>query len=253
MYHGRGIGIVVFFLLVTISFPPSGVSVEKTMDVLPAIEYVYPDQSIWTIKRDSTGILENPLLKFSEAVFTELNIPWTAKPFPANRMFERLETGRSNFSILVQASRLKESCIFSSKPVTFSELRVYRKKTVSPINTIEDFRKKSVILIRGYSYGKIGAYLRNTSNGVATYEAPKHEAAFKMLNFGRAEYLLDYSGPSEEVLSQYPIEGVTHDLMTRLNVYFVLSRHYPNAEEMMIRFERAADGIDITQWGLESP
>ena len=78
-------------------------------DSHPAMEYVYPDQSIWTTQRDAEGVLKNPLLHVAEAMFSELQIPWTAKPYPANRMFDRLQEGISNFSILVRAARLKDS------------------------------------------------------------------------------------------------------------------------------------------------
>ena len=78
-------------------------------DSHPAMEYVYPDQSIWTTQRDAEGVLKNPLLHVAEEMFSDLQIPWTAKPYPANRMFDRLQEGISNFSILVRAARLKDS------------------------------------------------------------------------------------------------------------------------------------------------
>lgn len=219
----------------------------------PAFEYVYPDQSIWTTKRDPNGILQNPLLKVAESLFSSLQVAWTAKPYPANRMFKRLEEGKSNFSFLVRAPRLKESCIFSEMPVTYSELRVYRKSGVSPISKLNDLNKKQVITIRGYSYGKIGKYLKDPVNNIIIYEAPQHESAFSMLSHARADYLLDYSGPSEEVLEAEPIPDVSFDVLARLDVFLVLSKKYPNAYEMMGSLEEASQEIDVTKWGLKKP
>ncbi len=220
---------------------------------LPAIEYVYPDQSIWTTKRDAEGFLDNPLLQVAEAIFSEKKITWSAKPYPANRMFERLQGGKSNFSILVRASRLKESCIFSKMAVTYSELRVYKRAGATPITKKEDFKGKEVITIRGYSYGKIGNFLKDTVNGIVTHEAPHHESAFTMLSHARADYLLDYSGPSEEVLASQPIPGVSHDVLARLDVFLVLSKKYPDALNMMNALENITRNIDVTQWGLNRP
>lgn len=222
-------------------------------DSYPAFEYVYPDQSIWTTKRDSKGILQNPLLKVADSLFSDLQVTWTAKPYPANRMFERLEEGKSNFSILVKASRLKNSCIFSKMPVTYSELRVYRRSGASPVNKLEDFANKQVITIRGYSYGKIGKYLKTPDNKVTIYEAPQHQSAFSMLNHARADYLLDYSGPSEEMLEAEPVPDVSYDVLARLDVFLVLSKTYPNAHEVMTTLEEAFQKIDVTEWGLKQP
>lgn len=217
------------------------------------IEYAYPDQSIWTIQSDGEGGVANPLLHFVEALFSARQFAWSAKAYPANRMFERLQEGKSNFSILVKAARLGTSCIFSEKPVTYSELRIYRNAGASSISQMEDLKGKKVITIRGYSYGKVGNYLKEKSHGIVTFAAPRHESAFEMLRHGRADYLLDYSGPSEEVLSDQPIPGVSHDVLTRLDVFLVLSKNYPDAQNTMNTLEHIAASIDVTQWGLNRP
>lgn len=244
--------IILCTFLVVISWGASP-CIALSSDSHPPMEYVYPDQSIWTTQRDAEGVLKNPLLHVAEKMFSDLQIPWTAKPYPANRMFERLQEGKSNFSILVQASRLKDSCCFSKKPVTYSELRVYKRPGSSSIKSVDDFKGKHVITIRGYSYGKIGKYLKDKANNVVTYEAPLHESAFTMLNHARADYLLDYSGPSQEVLKAQPIPGVSYDVLTRLDVYLVLSKNYPNAFNMMDTLEEAIQNIDVTRWGLSQP
>lgn len=217
----------------------------------PAIEYVYPDQSVWTTKTNAEGVLDNPLLHLAEAMFNKLQIKWTAKPYPANRMFERLEEGCSNFSMLVHAPRLKNSCIFSKAPVVTIELRIYRMAGSSPITKKEDLNGKKVITIRGYSYGAIGKYLKDTTNSIVTFEAPLHESAFEMLANGRADYLLDYAGPSEEILAVSPIPGVVKDVLETLGVFLVLSRSYPDSQRMMDSLEQVALTIDVSQWGLD--
>lgn len=217
------------------------------------IEYVYPDQSVWTTKTNASGVLDNPLLHLAEALFRKTDIQWTSRAYPANRMFERLEEGKSNFSMLVQAPRLKESCIFSKTPIVSTELRVYRTAASSPIADIEDLKGKKVITIRGYSYGAFGKYLKDKINGIVTFEALLHESAFEMLANGRAEYLLDYTGPSEETLAANPIPGISSDVLKKLGVFFVLSKSYPGAQKLMDELERHIVNIDVGQWGLKKP
>lgn len=240
---------IVLVALLTIFIPSFTQSQERPQ----AIEYVYPNQSVWTTKTNASGVLENPLLNLAEALFTKLDTKWIAKPYPANRMFERLEAGISNFSMLVQAPRLKESCLFSKTPIISTELRVYRTAKSSRIGDKEDLKGKKIITIRGYSYGAIGKYLKDATNNIVTFEALLHKSAFEMLANGRADYLLDYTGPSEEILEESPIPGVSSDVLKKLGVFFVLSKFYPDAEKMMDAMERAVDTIDVGQWGLNRP
>ncbi len=238
-------------LVVSLLFYQIGFAESKSPQ--PIIEYVYPDQSVWTTKTDASGVLDNPLLRLADQLFQTLGREWIAKPYPANRMFQKLETGESNFSMLVRAPRLFDSCIFSTQPVVSTELRVYRSEGSSPIGSKEDLKGEKVITIRGYSYGKIGKYLRDTENNVVIFEAARHEAAFGMLANGRAKYLLDYKGPSEEVLQDNPIPGVASDTLKKLGVYLVLSKTYPDASKFMEKMEKTANTIDVTQWGLDRP
>lgn len=241
---------IILYVLFCLATSPFSVSAGKD---LPPMEYVYPDQSVWTTKRAVDGKLKNPLLHFAEALFSESGISWSAEPYPANRVFLRLEKGQSNFSILVRAPRLRESCIFSIKPITYIELRVYRSKATSAIRSPEDLNDKEVITVLGYSYGQLGNYLNNPENRITRYTARQHKSAFRMLALGRADYLLDYAGPSEEILSEQAIPEITYDVFKRVNVYLVLSKNYPNAQQVMDKLENIAQSIDITQWGLATP
>jgi polar amino acid transport system substrate-binding protein len=237
-----------FFVISLIS---SGNSFAR--DELPLIEYAYPDQSVWTTKVDVQGNPDNPLLHFADALFGKLQLRWRATPYPAHRMYRRLELGKSNFSILVRAPRLSKYCIFSKNPVVFTELRVYRKSSSPAVTSKEDLAGKSVILIRGYSYGGIGKYLRASANHVVVNETSQHESAFAMLRYHRAEYLLDYAGPSEEILTGHPHPNVTYDVLTRLDVFLVLSKTYPNSKAVMAEMERVASSIDVRRWGFLKP
>ena len=241
---------VIVYVLICFSIMPSLACAAK---VLPPIEYAYPEQSVWSSKSAVGGGFRNPLLNVADRIFSELGVTWSAKPFPANRLFNRLEHGKSHFSILVKASRLAGNCIFSKSPITYAELRVYRKVSAPPITTMAELNGKKVIIIRGYSYGKLRRYIEQKENNVVSTEANRHVEAFKMFARGRGDYLIDYAGPSEEILGAYPIPEITYSVFARVKVYLVLSKDYPDAEGVMSKLEDIAKTIDITQWGLDQP
>ncbi|RDE25363.1 amino acid ABC transporter [Motiliproteus coralliicola] len=216
-------------------------------DAADPIEYAYPDQSVWTTFRDSNGVLKNPLLGLAKEIFNQANLDWYSTPYPAKRMFKRLKEGRSMFSMLVRASSLKECCLFSEKPITSTELRVYRRKDAPAINHYRELEGKRVVALLGYSYGKIGRYVRDNANRVILSEAARHDNAFKMLRQRRVDYVLDYAGPSEEMLEVISIPTIDYDVLTRLDVYLVLNKTYPDAQLLMQRLESIANSLDIEQ------
>lgn len=213
----------------------------------PAIEYVSPDQSVWTIRLNERGEPDNPLLSVAAALFAKLGIPWQGKSYPAARMFKYLQDGTAQFSMLVKAPSLQDCCLWSRKPIVSAEIRVYRPGDSAAIKSREDLAGKSVILIRGYSYAGLRDFIADEKNRVSSVDSTTHVAAFRMLAGGRADYLIDYAGPAAEVLAAEPIARIQSDLLTSQDVHLVLSKTYPDAANVMARLEAAAAALDIPQ------
>ncbi|EME68750.1 ABC-type amino acid transport/signal transduction system protein [Paramagnetospirillum caucaseum] len=209
------------------------------------IEYAYPDQSVWTTRLDSRGEPDNPLLRLAAPLFQQAGIPWRARGLPAARMFEYLADGQTDFSMLVKGPALEKCCLISKRPVAGTELRVYRRKGLPPVTARENLAGKEVITIHGYSYGGILSFIKDPASRVVNHGTVSHESAFAMLERGRADYLLDYAGPAEEILAEHPIAGLEFDVIDRLNVHLVLSRAYPDAEAVMARLEAIADTLRV--------
>ncbi|WP_428609802.1 substrate-binding periplasmic protein [Sedimenticola sp.] len=224
-----------------------GMAVSNAATAPTEIEYAYPDQSVWTTQVDENGILKNPLLDFAERLFSRAGIPWHSTPYPAKRLFSNLKQGVSNFSMLVRAASLESCCLFSQQPVTHTELRVYRLADAAPITDKEALKGKRVITIHGYSYGGLGRFIRDPANNIEIINTPRHESAFAMLAHQRADYLLDYTGPSMEVLAAEPIPGIENHILTTLNVYLVLHKDYPDAEQVMKKLDAIAQELNREQ------
>jgi ABC-type amino acid transport substrate-binding protein len=213
--------------------------------LLPEIEYASPDQSVWTTRVKEGGEPDNPLLRVAGALFAKAGIPWHGKSYPASRLFAYLQDGTAQFSMLVRVPALQDCCLFSKKPVTTAEIRAYRRTGTAPIKVREDLAGKSVITIRGYSYGGLVNFLADERNRVTNHVTQAHASAFRMLESGRADYVIDYAGPANEVLAAEPIAGMSFDVLTRQEVYLVLSRTYPDAQGVMDRLEAIVATLDV--------
>lgn len=217
------------------------------------LEYAYPDISVWTTERDEDGKLKNPLVKLAGPLFEQAGIPWHPQDYPAKRMFQNLREGISKFSMLVNAkSILQDCCLVSKDPVAVVEIRVFHKKGTPAISSREELNGKSVITIRGYSYAGTLKYIQDKANNILNNPAPNHFAAFSMFDNGRADYVLDYAFPAAEVLAQNPVKDITYSTLKKTNVYLILHKDYPDAENVMAKLEKIAATLDKDAF-LSSP
>jgi ABC-type amino acid transport substrate-binding protein len=209
------------------------------------IEYASPDQSVWSTRQNDLGEPDNPLLHVASAILNQAGLPWHAKTYPANRLFKNLQDGTSNFSILVQASALQACCIFSRKPIMAIELRAYWQGQKTPITNRDQLIGKSVITIRGFSYGGLREFINKPENRVTVNEASTHQAALQMLLHNRADYLIDYTGPASEVIAGSLAKDIESSILSRENVHLILAKSYPDATRVMARMESIANKLDI--------
>ena len=210
-----------------------------------SIRYIYPDQVVFTAERDADGRVKNPLVKVAMALFEHAGYDLRVLQYPAARMFKHLEEGDADFAFLVKAPGFDECCLFSKKPFTSTELRVYHKQSKRPIKTEQDLIGQSLITLRGYSYGPLKPFLNHAENRLTLSPTATHESAFAMLERGRADYVLNYKHPSIEVLLKQPIEDVVFSPLREIKLYMVLNKRYPNAKQVMAELERAMSELDV--------
>lgn len=233
-------------VLIMAALPSMGLpSLANAQAAPPKIEYAYPDQSVWTTRLNDRGEPDNPLLHVAALLFGKAGIPWQGKGYPAARMFNHLRDGTAQFSMLVKAPALQECCLFGAVPVASAEIRVYRAADTPPIRTNADLAGNRVITIRGYSYGGLLNFITDPNNRITNHAAIRHDIAFSMLEAGRGDYLLDYAGPATEVLAAQPVAGVRFDVLSRQNVYLVLSRSYPDAPAVLSRLEAILATLNV--------
>lgn len=211
------------------------------------IEYGYPDQSIFVAVINDKGQPDTPMTLVAEALMTRAGLSWHAMPYPARRLFDNLRNGTTNFSILVRASSLLDSCIFSKHPIYTTKLNVYYKSDKPPITSRENLSGKHIITIRGYSYGGLLKFISDPDNKIINEVTSTHKAAFEMLKDNRADYLVDYASAADDILSKSPIKGIRSTPIKQLDIFLVLSKSHPGAEKLMIKLEKIAAGLDVNE------
>ncbi len=68
-----------------------------------------------------------------------------------------------------------------------------------------------------------------------------------MLSDNRADYLIDYASAANDILTAHPVKGLTSHSLSRLDVFLVLSKSYPDAETLMVKLEKIVETLDINE------
>lgn len=172
------------------------------------------------------------------------DLKYTIDKYPAARFYEYLSSGKIHvFNGLSSIESVKTSCISSDIPLFPLEMRIYHLGDQISITTKEELAGHSVILVRGFTYKDWGPWIRDQKNKVVFYETDSHQAAFEMLQRGRAEYLLNYRYIDEDVLNTIPIPGLVIEPLFRWYCYFNVNKDVPNAERILKKLEQSYEQL----------
>lgn len=204
---------------------------------LPEIEWGYPEQAPRAFT-NSQGQADGYYARLLNVLFKKAGMSWHGASYPAKRLMSNLESGETNFSILVKNPILDKCCIYSRNPVWNDELRAYYQAGKAPIRKKEDLIGKRVITLAGFAYGGLISFINDPQNQIQNNISQSHEAAFQMLEAGRADYVLDYAEPVIAAgLTKNAAGELDSDVLDMVYMYFVISRSYPNAELVLDRLE----------------
>ena len=172
------------------------------------------------------------------------NLKYSIARYPAARFYEYLSNGKIHvFNGLSSIPSVQASCISSKIPLFPLDMRIYHTSDKASITTKEELVGHSVILVRGFTYKDWGAWIRDENNKVIFYETDSHEAAFEMLQRGRAEYLLNYKYIDENVLNRIKIPNLVIKSLFRWYCYFNINKDVPDAEKILKTLEQSYEEL----------
>lgn len=185
---------------------------------------------------DSNGNPSGTLVELSRKVFAELNMEPVFRLYPPARLMKNLESGATPIGMLIKHPILRGKVQYGTAPVASIELRAYWRGEFPPITSKEDLRRKNLIIMRGYGYsGWIEDITSKEAANTLSY-ADSHEIAFKMLDFARGDYVLDYKSPALQVAAVR--EGAYQSsLVEKFPVYFLKSNRSANYDNLIEKLD----------------
>jgi polar amino acid transport system substrate-binding protein len=169
---------------------------------------------------------------------------WTAVSLPAKRMAKSLAAGNIQVWLgLATLPQFKGTTHVGRTVVEQLILRAYTIGSNPPIRKRQDLLGKTLLILRGYSYGGWITFIKDPANKIQYLEFDSHEEAFKRLEklSGRIPeiYLLDYEHPSETVLRKLNLPDIQFNQISSLDMHFVVTRKMDGAKAILDRIETA--------------
>ncbi|WP_295717887.1 transporter substrate-binding domain-containing protein [uncultured Halovibrio sp.] len=182
---------------------------------------------------DSEGQSKGYLVELARQVFSAMDQPVRFVQHPATRLYRQIDSGETAFTLAAaDLHRLKNTAVEAEEPAITLNLTVYHRKDTQPVSDVEQLKGHHVVLMKGYSYGQLGRFFEAESDAMRITEARTHQSALQMIQFGRADYLLNYQTSADTTIAQHGLTGLESDVIARLDVHFFVSKMLANAQAL---------------------
>lgn len=178
------------------------------------------------------------LVQLYALIVEQAGFKWDGAIIPAKRVMKALADGVYDSSILVKNPLLEQSGNILSSPVPVSELilNVYYHDMLPEPASDAALLGKKVVVMRGYGYGGLRAWLDEPRNNITLFEIDSFSSAIRLIETGRADYALLYDvnfSAGEKELGR-KAEGIRSYNLQRVPLYIHLNKtQIANAEQVM--------------------
>lgn len=193
---------------------------------------------------DKNGQAAGFIIDIAARSLEKAGFEWSAISLPAKRMANSLVTGNIHVWLGLATMEQFNGTTFVGKSVVEQlVLRAYTMGDKPPILTQQDLQGKTLLLLRGYSYGGWSSFIKDPANKINYLEFDSHTKAFERLEKLSQKipetYLLDYKHPSEVVLLELDIDGIQFNQVSSFDMHFIVTRKLDGAENILSRIETA--------------
>lgn len=169
---------------------------------------------------------------------------WDAVSLPASKLSKLLTIGKIHVWLgLKTMPGFTDNTYISETVVEKLTLRAYTIGNKPPIHSLQDLKGKTLLILRGYSYGGWTRYIKDPANNIRYLEIQSHERAFSRLEklSKRIDelYLLDYKHPSDKVLQKLELKNIKFNQVSSLDMHFVVTKHMHRAQAVLTKIEKA--------------
>lgn len=201
--------------------------------------FIYQD----TAGKTSGFFLSPVLIILKEAgIDTVTNVKYISEP--NTQLIPDILSGKITLTLgLPGTPAFKDKIYVGTYPIVQIKINAYYIGEKQPITAIENLAGKSIIVIKGYSYGGMIEFLNDPKNKCVLKQAISHEEALKLLQTAKADYLLDYTAPINVQMETSSIAALRSTTLTSIPVHFIISKTVPDGEALMNKINEAHQAL----------
>jgi polar amino acid transport system substrate-binding protein len=226
-----------FIVFLMLAFAGMAVSAEEAGDkkILRVAYLEFPPVSY----QSADGTPSGSFIELTRKVAAEAGYEPEFLYLPVSRVYLYLSNGAIDVwpgvtDVPVLYGNVLESWV-SPFPVYLSAW--YREETPA-LEHLDQLKQKRVIVIGGYTYAGLLAWLENDTD-IRVTEAPNHRSAVDMLKRKRGDYLLDYRQPVREILIEGADSVIREAEVRTRNTAWIFSLAHPRAALLRDEFDDA--------------
>ncbi|TDT43403.1 polar amino acid transport system substrate-binding protein [Halospina denitrificans] len=187
---------------------------------------------------NSEGEASGYLAKLSKQVFQEMGLPVHYQQHPASRLYHQLKTGDTALTMgPAGLHQLRRAALESQEPAITLTLAIYHRQDTDPVFSVENLKGKRVVLMQGYSYGRLRRFFEEEADNMQINYARTHVSALKMLLYERADYLLNYQIPAETVIARNGLSGLKGQVIGKTPIHLFVSRQTDGAQQIIEQWD----------------
>ncbi len=168
-------------------------------------------------------------------------IGYDIKPvsLPPKRAVKLVGSGEVDFWFGLATNELYNDNVYISKnPIDHLELRVYSIKPMGKFNGREDLVGKSVVILRGYTYGGLRDFILDPKNEIYAVQVSSLAQGLKVLEVRELDYILGYTRPVSEALQEYALSNIDSRIISSLDIHMTLHKDIDNSKKLMEELEK---------------
>lgn len=189
---------------------------------------------------DEKGGAQGHLIDLANDIAREAGYDIEYIPLPTKRALLSVANGEIDLWFgLSTIDVYKDHVLISERPIDRLELRVYATKDMKDFRDKRDLIGKSVVILRGYSYGGLLDFIEDPANKIYTIRVTSHDQALSVLATRNIDYMVDYARIVESARAKYPVPNLKSRVLSTLDVHINLSKKMDNAEKVLERLDEA--------------
>ena len=193
-----------------------------------------------------TKVIGGYYSKYLNTLLTRAGLDYAIKGYPPKRLYMSLSEGVTKISMgTTGVADYAGKVLVSPKPVAEINLEIFGMGAADSLpKSIAELKGKSLLTIRGYNYAGLIQELIDPKNNIKIKEANTHEAAFRRLIDGSADFLLDYREPADETLALLHFPAVKRHSLSKVPVHVMVSKTLPDAQSVMDKIMKAYEELN---------